>query len=105
MNGLCHTPHRWGYGLSGAKHAATTFNNVVVALFTGGEGLHHNHHWMQSSARFARAPLELLVQLRVVVYLGDEAVTFGSPRPSGTAAAVVSWASIARAILLYFRTL
>jgi stearoyl-CoA desaturase (delta-9 desaturase) len=61
VNGLCHTPHRWGYRLSAAKHAATTFNNVAVALFTGGEGLHHNHHWMQSSARFARAPLELLV--------------------------------------------
>lgn len=61
VNGLCHTPHKWGYRHSAAPHAATTFNNVVVALVTGGEGLHHNHHWVQRSARFARTPRELWV--------------------------------------------
>jgi stearoyl-CoA desaturase (delta-9 desaturase) len=61
VNGLCHTPHWLGYQHTDERQAQTTFNNAIVALFTGGEGLHHNHHWKERSARFARTKLELLV--------------------------------------------
>lgn len=55
INGLCHWPHRWlgGYQNSRTAQAALTFNNWVVALVTGGEGLHNNHHDQQATARFA----------------------------------------------------
>lgn len=55
INGLCHIPHKWfgGYQHTRAAIAATTSNNLWVSLLTGGEGLHHNHHWQQPSAKFA----------------------------------------------------
>ena len=54
INGLGH----WR-GAQNFRNSA--YNWRILSWVTGGEGLHHNHHWMQSSARFARAPLELLV--------------------------------------------
>ena len=55
INALCHWPHKWlgGYQNSRAAHALRTFNNWVVALFTAGEGFHHNHHSQPATARFA----------------------------------------------------
>lgn len=61
VNGLCHYPHPTGYQHTKARQAVTTFNNLLVALITGGEGLHHNHHWIQASARFAVKWYEKLV--------------------------------------------
>ncbi|HEV8601391.1 MAG TPA: hypothetical protein VGQ87_02215 [Patescibacteria group bacterium] len=69
INGLCHWPHKWlgGYQhkfFQGSRwvavsHAMLTFNNWFVALLTGGEGFHYNHHWQRMSARFARNWKEL----------------------------------------------
>jgi stearoyl-CoA desaturase (Delta-9 desaturase) len=53
INGICHMPHKSGYQHTKAPIAATTFNNWWIALITGGEGFHHNHHWQQPSAKFA----------------------------------------------------
>lgn len=55
VNALCHWPHRWlgGYQRSRATHALRTFNNWVVAVFTAGEGFHHNHHDQPATAQFA----------------------------------------------------
>jgi stearoyl-CoA desaturase (Delta-9 desaturase) len=60
VNGLCHYPHRLGYQ-RWVKRTATTFNNVLVAMGTDGEGFHHNHHAFQTSARFAMTKLEVLI--------------------------------------------
>ncbi|MBI4363527.1 MAG: fatty acid desaturase [Candidatus Doudnabacteria bacterium] len=60
INGLCHYPHPLGYQHTAEPHARTTFNNFVVAVLTCGEGLHHNHHWHQHSARLAHTRLEVL---------------------------------------------
>ena len=45
VNALCHTKHRGGYQHFDEPQAATTYNNKFVAWLTGGEGLHHTHHW------------------------------------------------------------
>ncbi|MEJ0021467.1 MAG: hypothetical protein WDN47_02670 [Candidatus Doudnabacteria bacterium] len=69
INGLCHWPHKWlgGYQHRFLKenqwiavdHALLTFNNWVVAMLTGGEGFHYNHHWERMSARFSKNWIEL----------------------------------------------
>lgn len=61
VNGLCHHRHPGGYQHTNATHAATTYNNLLVALITAGEGLHHSHHRAQASARFAVKWYEKLV--------------------------------------------
>jgi len=58
VNGLCHYPHPLGYQ-RWIDRTSTTFNNLIVAIFTDGEGLHHNHHAFQSSARLAMTKLEV----------------------------------------------
>ncbi len=69
INGLCHWPHKWLGGYQhkffredqwvAVGHAVKTFNNWIVALLTGGEGFHYNHHWKRASARFASNWIEL----------------------------------------------
>ena len=54
INGLGHYPHPWLGGYQHNRRAKDTWNNWVVALLTGGEGFHHNHHWEQVSARLAK---------------------------------------------------
>jgi stearoyl-CoA desaturase (delta-9 desaturase) len=46
VNGLC---HHWGY----KNFANTAFNIRVLALVTGGEGLHNNHHGAPRSPKFS----------------------------------------------------
>lgn len=60
INGLCHHKHPTGYQNYKAAHASTTFNNVLVAFLTAGEGFHHNHHFLQSSAKFAHKKWEII---------------------------------------------
>lgn len=59
VNALCHWKHPSGYQHTDDSKAATTYNNILVALFTGGEGYHHNHHWSQISAKFSHKPWEI----------------------------------------------
>lgn len=60
VNGLCHHKHFTGYQLYRREHVVKVFNNLLVALFTFGEGLHHNHHHQQSLARFWHRWWELI---------------------------------------------
>jgi len=52
VNGLCHSPHWFGYQrYVGRKQSDTVFNDWFVALLTCGEGNHHNHHYSPKSAQ------------------------------------------------------
>jgi stearoyl-CoA desaturase (delta-9 desaturase) len=52
VNGLC---HHWGY----KNFENTAFNIRLVALVTGGEGLHNNHHGVPRSPKFSVRRSEL----------------------------------------------
>lgn len=61
VNGLCHHRHLTGYQLYKSRHVARIFNNWLVALLTGGEGFHHNHHFKQQLARFGHRWWEAVI--------------------------------------------
>lgn len=56
INGL---GHAWGYK---NFHSAAGFNSRILALLTGGEGLHNNHHGRFTQAFFAYRPAEWIFE-------------------------------------------
>jgi stearoyl-CoA desaturase (delta-9 desaturase) len=51
--------HAWGYK---NFHSAAGHNSRVLALLTGGEGLHNNHHGRFTTAFFAYRPVEWMFE-------------------------------------------
>jgi stearoyl-CoA desaturase (delta-9 desaturase) len=73
INGLCH----W-YGYKNFKNTATNIRSI--ALFTGGEGLHNNHHEHQMSPKFSCRPSEFdpawpVIKLLVLMRLAKCSLT------------------------------
>ncbi len=62
VNAACHV---WGY----KNFPADAFNSRLIALFTGGEGLHNNHHENPGNAYFAQAKGEIDLGGLVIFFL------------------------------------
>ena len=79
INGLCHA---LGY----KKFDNTATNLRFLALLTGGEGLHNNHHGYQSSPKFSTDrkseidPAWLVIKLLTVLHLAKPRKTIGKMR-------------------------